>query len=305
MGVTLSAIENVIGSIGRLGASAPVTLGSLVLSGIEVPDRLEVGGHQMMVVHRLPGGGRVVDTLGNDPGRLELRGRFLGPNAQARAQAVERMRIAGQPVAFSAAGIASDVWIARFVYSYEAKGAVCSYELTLERPAEASGSATDQTSLSGILGNDTGSGINTISDMVSQISEGIFTGTGQVNSIVGQLMPLATLVGTGGSAARVVDALGTANVLSQSGVNLAATPSSVAAISQQLTAAGSGLMSIMDRTGRNLESIAIADTSSLGVVAGNAGLHSAASDTGGLVNRSLAYISDSQGASTQLPVMQA
>ncbi|MFT8365482.1 MAG: hypothetical protein ABF812_03540 [Gluconobacter cerinus] len=305
MSVTLSAIENAIGSIGRLGTSAPVTLGSLVLSGIEVPDRLEVGGHQMMVVHRLPGGERVVDTLGNDPGRLELRGRFLGPNAQVRAQAVERMRISGQPVAFSAAGMASDVWIARFVYSYEAKGAVCSYELTLERPAEATDFGTDQSSLTGILGNDTESGLRTVSDMVARISEGVFTGTGQVHSIVGQLMPLATLVGAGGTAAKVVDALGMANTLSQSGSNLAATPSGMAAISHQLTTAGSGLMSIMESTGSNLESVAIADTSSLGAVAGSAGLLSAASDTGGLVNHSLAYVRGSQGASGQLPIVHA
>lgn len=44
MGLTLSAIENAIGSVGRLGATAPVMLGDLVLTGIEVPDRLQVGG---------------------------------------------------------------------------------------------------------------------------------------------------------------------------------------------------------------------------------------------------------------------
>ena len=61
----------------------------------------------------------------------------------------------------------------------------------------------------------------------------------------------------------------------------------------------------MESTGSNLESVAIADTSSLAAVAGSAGLLSAASDTGGLVNHSLAYVRGSQGASGQLPIVHA
>lgn len=40
MSLTLTNIETAIGSIGRLSASAPVQIGGLVLTGMEVPDRI-------------------------------------------------------------------------------------------------------------------------------------------------------------------------------------------------------------------------------------------------------------------------
>ncbi|GBR09234.1 hypothetical protein [Gluconobacter frateurii] len=305
MGLTLSALENAIGSVGRLGATAPVMLGDLVLTGIEVPDRLQVGGRQMMVVHRLPGGGRVVDTLGNDPGRLELTGKFLGPNAQARAQAIEKMRVRGAPVVFSAAGIALQVWIVRFVYSYEAKGALCSYELTLERPAESVGSATVGNTLSDVLGNDVDSGLTQLTDVISAVSDGLFVESGQVGSIVGQLMPLGTLVGAGGSLAKVSDALATTSALSQGATNLAGASTVLDSLSQQLSVSGQGLMSALEISGQNIENIQIENASSLSAVMGNAAVQSVGADVGGLVNRSNAYVGQAQGLTAQMPAVHS
>ncbi|KXV47677.1 hypothetical protein AD945_09845 [Gluconobacter albidus] len=300
MGVGLSDIENAIGAVGRLGASSPVILGSLVLTGIEVPDTLQVGGRQMLVVHRLPGGGRVVDALGNDPGRLELRGRFLGPDAQMRAQAVERMRMAGAQVAFSAAGLSVQVWIAQFTYAYQAKGAVCSYKLVLERPQETA-SVQSLSTLSGLLGDDVGSALDSFSGTVSGISEGVFTAAGQVSSVVGQVMPLASLVGAGGFASKVTDALGTVNGVAQSGMNLATVPSALASVAGGLQNAGSGLQSIIAGAGQNVEAIQPVNSVSLNTLGQNAALLSAAADAGGLVNRSAANIAVAQGLETALP----
>lgn len=300
MGTGLSDIENAIGAVGRLGSSSPVILGNLVLTGIEVPDTLQVGGRQMLVVHRLPGGGRVVDALGNDPGRLELKGRFLGPDAQMRAQAVERMRMAGQQVAFSAAGLSVQVWIAQFHYVYQAKGAVCSYTLVLERPQETTVVQTSGT-LSGVLGDDVGSALDSFSSVVSDVSEGVFTAVGQVSSVVGQVMPLATLVGTGGFASKVTDALGTVNGVAQSGMNLATVPSALTSVAGGLENAGSGLQSILTGAGQNVESIQPVNSVSLNALGQNAALLSAAADAGSLVNRSAANIAVAQGQSTSLP----
>ncbi|MQR98990.1 hypothetical protein [Gluconobacter aidae] len=300
MGTGLSDIENAIGAVGRLGSSSPVILGNLVLTGIEVPDTLQVGGRQMLVVHRLPGGGRVVDALGNDPGRLELKGRFLGPDAQMRAQAVERMRMAGQQVAFSAAGLSVQVWIAQFHYVYQAKGAVCSYTLVLERPQETTVVQTSGT-LSGVLGDDVGSALDSFSSVVSDVSEGVFTAVGQVSSVVGQVMPLATLVGTGGFASKVTDALGTVNGVAQSGMNLATVPSALTSVAGGLENAGSGLQSILTGAGQNVEAIQPVNSVSLNALGQNAALLSAAADAGSLVNRSAANIAVAQGQSTSLP----
>lgn len=300
MGIGFSDIENAIGAVGRLGSSSPVILGNLVLTGIEVPDTLQVGGRQMLVVHRLPGGGRVVDALGNDPGRLELKGRFLGPDAQMRAQAVERIRMAGQQVAFSAAGLSVQVWIAQFYYVYQAKGAVCSYTLVLERPQETTAVQTSRT-LSGILGDDVGSALDSFSSVVSDVSEGVFTAVGQVSSVVGQVMPLATLVGAGGGASKVTDALGTVNGVAQSGMNLATVPSALTSVAGGLENAGSGLQSILTGAGQNVEAIQPVNSFSLNVLGQNAALLSAAADAGSLVNRSAANVAVAQGQSTSLP----
>ena len=300
MGIGLSDIENAIGAVGRLGASSPVILGNLVLTGIEVPDTLQVGGRQMLVVHRLPGGGRVVDALGNDPGRLELKGRFLGPDAQMRAQAVERMRMAGQQVAFSAAGLSVQVWIAQFTYVYQAKGAVCAYTLILERPQETA-SAQISNTLSGVLGDDVGSALDSFSRVVSDVSEGVFTAAGQVSSVVGQVMPLASLVGAGGFAAKVTDALGTVNGVAQSGMNLATVPSALSSVAGGLESAGSGLQSVITGTGQNVESIQPVNSVSLNALGQNAALLSAAMDAGSLVNRAAANVAVAQGQEMSVP----
>lgn len=254
-----------------------------------------------MVVHRLPGGGRVVDTLGNDPGRLELAGKFLGPNAQTRAQTIEKMRLRGVPVVFSVAGMALQVWIVRFVYSYEAKGALCSYELTLERPAESVVSPDMGKTLSNVLGTDVASGLTQISSVISDVSDGLFAESGQVGSIVGQIMPLGALLGVGGPLAKVGEALTTTSTLSQSVTNLAGTSTALESLSQQLSVSGQGLMSALEVSGQNIENIQIGNAASLSAVVGNAAIQSTGADVGGLVNRSNAYVGQTQGLTSQIP----
>ncbi|MBS1094938.1 hypothetical protein JK193_09735 [Gluconobacter wancherniae] len=290
MATGLLDIENAIGAIGHSASSSPVILGSLVLTGIEVPDRLQVGGRQMLVVHRLPGGGKIIDALGNDPGRLELRGRFFGPDAQSRAQEIERLRISGEQVSFSAAGLSLQVWIVQFVYTYEAKGALCSYILTLERPAEGEQNGESTTSLSEFLGEDTSSALQGLSDTVSELSTGIFTAAGQVGTIIGQVTPLATMIGAGSAFAGVSNALEVVNGVAQSGSNLANTPSALSGISNSLGIAKAGLNSIIDQSSLNVDNIHITNSQSFLAVSGNAALLSAAVDSEGLVGRTQAVL---------------
>jgi len=295
MGQGLLDIEAAIGAIGRSYASAPVILGGMVLTGIEVPDRLRVGGRQMLAVHRLAGGGRVVDALGNDPDRLELSGRFMGPDAQSRASAVERMRVSGVPVGFSAAGLSATVWIAQFSYDYQAKGAVCAYRLVLERAAE-SGAPAGSTAFGTLVAGDIGGALSGLTSMIGSVSTGVFTLAGQVGTVVGQVTPVATLLGAGGGIVKATTALGQIGALAQTGSVLATAPASVVAMSDGLAQAGSGLMTTIGQAGANLEGISMTNGGALGAAVQNAGIASAAVDAGGLINRAAAYAASGSDA---------
>jgi len=288
MSGTLAAIETAIGAIGRAYASGPIVLGGMVLTGIEVPDRLRVGGRQALLVHRVIGGGRVVDALGNDPDRLELSGRFMGPDAQARAQTIERMRGAGVPVAFSGAGLSGMVWVAQFEYAYEAKGAICSYRLTLERAVDPPVVSGGLGALSTMIGGDAAQAVSGLTSAIGQISSMSFTAVGQLNTVVGQITPVASLLGAGGALASVTNGLSRAVALTQSGVDLSTVPRSVDSVVSGLAQAGSGLGATIGQAGANVEGIIPANAASVTALVQNAGILSASVDAGGLVNRAAA-----------------
>lgn len=78
-----------------------VTLGDFEFQNFELPERMPFGGDHQLTVHKLPGGARVVDAMGPDPVDISWSGIFLGGNALLRAQTVDAIRVAGQPVLLS------------------------------------------------------------------------------------------------------------------------------------------------------------------------------------------------------------
>ena len=70
-------------------------LGPVMFQGFEVPAQISLGGRQQLVVHRLPGGGRVVDAMGADDAPMRWSGVFSGANAAERVRELERLRRAG------------------------------------------------------------------------------------------------------------------------------------------------------------------------------------------------------------------
>ena len=72
-----------------------VLLGPILLQGFEIPQHITWGGRQKLAVHSLPGGERVIDSLGRDDIDLSWSGIFTGPSAGARARALDRMRADG------------------------------------------------------------------------------------------------------------------------------------------------------------------------------------------------------------------
>jgi hypothetical protein len=96
-----------------------LTLGGIVFTGMEVPDKLPFGGEQMLKLHKLVGGQRVVDAMGSDDLALEWSGRFFSPDALSRARAIDAMRKAGKAVTLSWSELSYTVVVKRFVADFE------------------------------------------------------------------------------------------------------------------------------------------------------------------------------------------
>ena len=78
-----------------------LVLGPVVFEQFEVPERIQFGGQQRLVVHVMPGGGRVVDAMGADEGPVSWSGVFSGPGAAERVRLLERLRRDGAALALS------------------------------------------------------------------------------------------------------------------------------------------------------------------------------------------------------------
>ncbi|MFC4526422.1 LysM peptidoglycan-binding domain-containing protein [Dyella halodurans] len=77
-------------------ALVQVTLGDITFAGTEVPDRISFGGDQALTIHKLIGGQRVIDAMGQDDMPIEWSGLFLGPTAMDRALYLDTQRTLGQ-----------------------------------------------------------------------------------------------------------------------------------------------------------------------------------------------------------------
>jgi hypothetical protein len=81
--------------------SSALVLGSVLFSSFEIPEQITFGGKQRLVVHALPGGGRVVDAMGAEDAPVRWSGIFSGANAASRVRTLERMRRSGVQLTLS------------------------------------------------------------------------------------------------------------------------------------------------------------------------------------------------------------
>lgn len=75
-----------------------VTLGPYTLQSFEVPAVIHFGGRQRLVVHDLPGGGRVIDALGGSDSDIIFSGIISGNDADTKVQLLDALRISGLSV---------------------------------------------------------------------------------------------------------------------------------------------------------------------------------------------------------------
>lgn len=79
-------------------AQMALTLGEVVFTGFEIPETINFGGDQKLAVHKLPGGGRVVDAMGPDDADIRWSGRLRGANSEQRGILLDFIRRQGRKV---------------------------------------------------------------------------------------------------------------------------------------------------------------------------------------------------------------
>lgn len=301
---SLLNIQTAISYLSGAGQSGRVTLGSVTFSGMEVPNALRVGGQQTLIVHKLPGGDRIIDSGGNDPDRLMLAGRFTGSTALARAQAVEAMRKKGAAITFSAIGLSWTVKIRAYWYNYTLKGAVIPYEIELEVQADATTTASTSTkALAGLIGDDTTAALTGITTAISDVSSLTSSITSSVSSVIGQVTPIANIIGVGGPLATAQNYLTSVQTTAAATQNLASLPSSLSSTISDLTTAGTNIGKAVTQTGANIEGISLSNGVGLTAALENAQTLTASVDSGALVNRSLVNARSAANAEQTGPVV--
>jgi len=96
-----------------------VQLGDFTFTRLEVPEKIDFGGEQSLVIHKLVGGKRTVDALGRDDMPLEWSGLFLGEDALDRARYLDFLRVEGKPHTLTWGGLSYLVVIQFFKCSFE------------------------------------------------------------------------------------------------------------------------------------------------------------------------------------------
>ena len=147
-----------------LSQPAPLTIGSLVLQGYEVPSRITIGGSQAVTIHKLPGGGRIIDAMGADDGTISWRGLFVGPDAARRARMLDTMRMQGTSQTLSFGDYTFDVIVVHCEYDYQQRGSIINYRVRTERVPDPDGLTDVSTSLDFMLQDDLDAGRSLVVD---------------------------------------------------------------------------------------------------------------------------------------------
>ena len=154
-----------------------LTLGGITFQGFELPEKINFGGKQQLITHKLPGGGRVIDAMGRDDDDIAWSGRFRGDAAGGRARAVDAMRVAGLPVTLAWDNYRFQVVIAEFKADferrYEIPYSITCVVLTAQTPPAQSLAGLLATDLSNLA--DLSGGIAVLTDTVAGVQNAVAT----------------------------------------------------------------------------------------------------------------------------------
>lgn len=110
--------------------SDTLTLAGIAFDDFSAPAEMMGGGKQQMVIHKLPGGSRVIDTLGPDEANVVWSGFFFGNNAYSTALALDGIRAAGQVVPLVWGGQFRSVIVENFIYKVRKFPMWVNYEIS-------------------------------------------------------------------------------------------------------------------------------------------------------------------------------
>lgn len=100
-------------------ADTKLILGGIAFREFEIPEQISYGRKQRIEVHKLVGGGRVIDAYGSDPDPIRWSGRFRGRDATSRARQVEALADSGRSVSLTWGGFAYQVIVDSFDADYQ------------------------------------------------------------------------------------------------------------------------------------------------------------------------------------------
>lgn len=117
------SLASITGAVATLfGAGGQVSIGGVVLSEWEVPERIQWGGSQALSEQVAPGGVVATAALGIRYRPIEWSGICQGPSATARSRLLYAMMAAGQAVSLSWFTHSFKVIVERFEASDEKRG---------------------------------------------------------------------------------------------------------------------------------------------------------------------------------------
>ena len=244
------------------GSWQPVTIGPIALTGLEVPEVFDRSASMQPAIHRLIGGGRVVQLLGANPRVRELRGVLAGEGAVDRAVTLEALRDSGAVVVLTIGAWSENVVVTALELQYTARGSVIRYRLQAEALPAVAGSLS--TTVSAVIGA-------AVADL------------GQAVASIG----VAGLASLGAAA----------SALGNDGTSLAAAGSATSTPSLDITAAASSLSLAIDGAGGTLVSLSgaatpdiVGNAGALAAASANARVLAAAVQAGGYLNRASASV---------------
>lgn len=192
-GQAISGAQSIASGIGGLlgfGSTGPVSLGPFVFADFEIPASIAWGGQQQHTVHKLPGGGRVIDAMGRDDRPVAWSGLFLGSGAEDRAIQLDGMKNAGRPLTLTWGAHNLQVLIASFEAETKQIGAHVPYQIscTVASINATAMLAGGPQSLLGAISSDIGQAATVVQNGISQVTK-VVGGVTQIAGAIGLRVP--------------------------------------------------------------------------------------------------------------------
>lgn len=209
-------------------ADTTLLLGDFQFTGMEIPERIPLGGTQVLVVHRFPGGAKAVRAMGRDDDPIDWSGILTGSTALDRARYLDTLRVQGNALSLQFFDFSYIVAIRRFKFNVE-KAYRITYTIELEVIEDLAQPQTtfplsdfdtpiyddssDCLGLGGIIGDgELSSLLTTMDTAIHQVSDFAKATTATINSVMAPvsavLQRVNSLVASTGNTIRSVSTLG-------------------------------------------------------------------------------------------------